>query len=80
MLHVSVITSLQADTYIDELVEIFLSLSMKNITSAFNYCDDLSNVSVYVPSTNDKMEDFNEYSDHLWALYDAPSTDVYVIV
>ena len=31
MLHMSVITSLQTDTYIDELIEIFLKLSMKTV-------------------------------------------------
>ena len=36
--------SLQTDIYIDELVEIFLKLSMKNSTSAFNYLDDFSPV------------------------------------
>ena len=29
---------------------------------------------------NDKIEDFNEYFDHLWALYDTLCTDGYVIV
>ena len=29
---------------------------------------------------NDKIEVFNEYFDHLWALYDTLSTDSYVIV
>ena len=31
MLHISVINSLQTDTYIDELIEIFLKLSMKTV-------------------------------------------------
>ena len=31
MLHISVITSLQTDIYIDELVKIFLKLSMKTV-------------------------------------------------
>ena len=35
---------------------------------------------VYFPSMNDKIEDFNEYFDYLWALYDTLSTDGYVIV
>ena len=34
-------------------------------------------LSVYLPSMNDKIEDFNEYFDHLWALYDTLSTDGY---
>ena len=29
---------------------------------------------------NDKIKDFNEYFDYLWALYDTLSTDGYVIV
>ena len=37
-------------------------------------------LSVYLPSMNDKIEVFNEYFDHLWALYDTLSTDGYVIV
>ena len=37
-------------------------------------------LSVYLPSMNDKIEDFNEHFDHLWALYDTLSTDGYVIV
>ena len=37
-------------------------------------------VSVYLPSMNDKIEVFNEYFDHLWALYDTLSTNGYVIV
>ena len=37
-------------------------------------------LSVYLPSMNDKIEDFNEYFDYLWALYDTLSTDCYVIV
>ena len=37
-------------------------------------------LSVYLPSMNDKTENFNEYFDHLWALYDTVSTDSYVIV
>ena len=41
MLHISVITS-PTDTYIDELVEIFLKLISDNSTSAFNYLDDFS--------------------------------------
>ena len=32
------------------------------------------------PSLNDKIEVFNEYFDHLWALYDILSTDGYMIV
>ena len=31
MLHISAITSLQTDTYIDELLEMFLKLSMKTL-------------------------------------------------
>ena len=42
MLHISVITSLAIDTYIDELIEIFVKLSNENSTSAFNYLDDFS--------------------------------------
>ena len=34
---------------------------------------------VYLPSMNDKIEDFNEDFDYLWALYDTLSTDGYVI-
>ena len=43
MLQLSVITSLQGDTYVDKLLGIFLKLSMKNSTNAFNYWDDFSN-------------------------------------
>ena len=44
MIHISVITSQQPETDIDELVEIFLRLSMKNSTSAFNYWMTLGGV------------------------------------
>ena len=37
-------------------------------------------LSVYLPSMNDKIEDLNEYFDHLWSLYDTLSTYGYVIV
>ena len=37
-------------------------------------------VGVYLPSMNDKIEDFNECFDHLWALCDTLSAHGYVIV
>ena len=46
----------------------------------FPTCSPLFILSVYLPSLNDKIEVFNEYFDHLWALYDTLSTDGYVIV
>ena len=39
----------------------------------------LFTLSVYLPLMNDKIKVFNEYFDHLWALYDTLSTDGYVI-
>ena len=41
MLHISVITSLQTDTYIDELVEIFLKLSVKTVQVHLIICTTL---------------------------------------
>ena len=46
----------------------------------FPFYTPLFILSVYLPSMNDKIEDFNEYFDYLWALYDTLSTDGYVIV
>ena len=43
MLHISATTS--PDTYVDELVEIFLKLPTKTVLSAFNYLDDFSSKS-----------------------------------
>ena len=40
MLHISVITSLQTDTYIDELVEIFLKVTNEKSANAFNNWDE----------------------------------------
>ena len=46
----------------------------------FPYYSPLFISSVYLSSMNDKIKDFSEYFDYLWALYDALSTDSYVIV
>ena len=46
----------------------------------FPNCSPVFILSVYLFSMNDKIEVFNEYFDHLWALYDTLSTDGYVIV
>ena len=43
-----------------------------------NY-SSLSILSVYLPSMNDKIKDFNEYFEYLWAVYDTLSTECYVI-
>ena len=40
--HITSLLPLQTDTYIDDSVEIFLKLSMKNSTSACNYWDDFN--------------------------------------
>ena len=35
---------------------------------------------VYLPSSNAKLEEFQEYFDHLWALYDSLSARGYVLI
>ena len=35
---------------------------------------------VYLPSSNAKLEEFQEYFDHLWALYDSLSDRGYVLI
>ena len=46
----------------------------------FPNCSPLFILSAYLSSMNDKIKVFNEYFDHLWALYDTLPTDGYVIV
>ena len=52
MLHKSVITALQTDTYIDELLEIFLKFSMKTVQVHLIYWDDFSVTKAVIPSSN----------------------------
>ena len=61
---------------------------MKNIKSDrivgircnFPYSTPLFILSVYLPSASHNINEFNEYFDHLWELYDSLSANVFVIV
>ena len=46
----------------------------------FDTCDPLFILSVYVPSSNSTVDEFKEYLDFLWALYDSLSDKGHVLV
>ena len=46
----------------------------------FNDGNPLFILCVYLPSLSNDIEEFNEYLDYLWALYDSLSTKHFVIV
>ena len=46
----------------------------------FNEKSPLFILSVYLPSSSHCIEEFNEYLDYLWALYDSLSTECFVII
>ena len=59
--------------------------SIFNCFDIFGICDfpsysPLFILSIYLPLVNDKIEVFNEYFYHLWALYDTLSADGYAIM
>ena len=68
---------------IDELVtplESIESDSIVGIRCDFDNCDPLFILSVYLPSSDSTIDEFKEYLDFLWALYDSLSDkDVLVL-
>ena len=46
----------------------------------FDNCDPLFILSVYLPSSNSTIDEFKEYLDFLWALYDSLSDKGHVLV
>ena len=46
----------------------------------FDNCDPLFILSVYLPSSNNTIDEFKEYLDFLWALYDSLSNKRHVLV
>ena len=46
----------------------------------FDTCDPLFILSVYLPSSNSTVDEFKEYLDFLWALYDSLSDKGHVLV
>ena len=46
----------------------------------FNEKSPLFILSVYMPASSHCIEEFNEYLDYLWALYDSLSTECFVII
>ena len=46
----------------------------------FDNCDPLFILSVYLPSSNSTIDEFEEYLDFLWALYDSLSDKGHVLV
>ena len=46
----------------------------------FDNCDPLFILSVYFPSSNSTIDEFKEYLDFLWALYDSLSDKGHVLV
>ena len=50
------------------------------ISCDFNNVNPLFTLCVYLPSSNHDIEEFNEYLDYLWALYDSLFTKGFVIV
>ena len=46
----------------------------------FDTCDPLYILSVYLPSSNSTIDEFKEYLDFLWALYDSLSDKGHVLV
>ena len=45
----------------------------------FDNCDPLFILSVYLPSSNSTIDEFKEYLDFLWALYDSLSAKGHVL-
>ena len=46
----------------------------------FDNCDPLFSLSVYLPSSNSTIDEFKEYLDFLWALYDSLSDKGHMLV
>ena len=46
----------------------------------FDNCDPLFILSVYLPSSNSTIDEFKEYLDFLWALYDSLSDKGHVVI
>ena len=53
---------------------------IEGICCDFDNCDPLFISSVYLPSSNSTIDEFKEYLDFLWALYDSLSDKGHVLV
>ena len=51
-----------------------------DIKCAFANCRPLFILAVYLPSSNEALEEFKEFLNYLWALYDSLSADGFVIL
>ena len=61
-------------------VKVLFKLRIVGIKCDFDNSSPLYILSVYLPTSSRKDIDFLQYFNHLWALYDSPSVQCYVIL